>query len=342
MHSAVMACLGTSGPAGARATLLTSDGAPPVTRADLRRPSNPLDAGLIGANSPLAAHFIHRYSDQRSRPPPRQARCRPGFVRLDIIPLPGPFAQQQVLTLIDKNAASTMLYSRIHDIAFAHYPKTAGHSLVEWFRSVFPDASFVETPARYDVSHLPVRDSLIRLGLVAAPAEALRNPLSRLLLRVTGLPRAGRIGGRCPTRIIGVVREPLEMLVSLYEYWRAFPFVVEPEEAFIVSARVGTFREFLEIGVVQRVLWNYDACFDVGGPAWPTTRLIDFRHLDAGLVTVCRELGIRSEGALPRRNIGPQHGRTLASYRDAAGPLLAEVHRHFHWYYEQGDTTLIR
>ena len=235
-----------------------------------------------------------------------------------------------------------MLYSRFHDIAFAHYPKTAGHSLVEWFRSVFPDASFAEPPSRYDVSHLPVRDSLIRLGLVAAPAEAPRNPLSRLLLRVTGRPRASANDDRCPTRIIGVVREPLEMLVSLYEYWRAFPFGVEPDEAFIRSARVGTFRDFLEIGVLRGVLWNYDTFFDVGGPAWPTTRLIDFRHLDAGLASVCREFGIQSQVPLARRNAGPHHGRALASYRDAAGPLLAEVHRHFHWYYEQGDTAIVR
>ena len=28
-----------------------------------------------------------------------------------------------------------MLYSRQHSIAFAHYPKTAGHSMVKWFRA---------------------------------------------------------------------------------------------------------------------------------------------------------------------------------------------------------------
>ena len=235
-----------------------------------------------------------------------------------------------------------MLYSRSHDIAFAHYPKTAGHSLVEWFRSVFPDVSFAEPPARYDVSHLPVRESLTRLGLVGAPAEAPRSPLGRLLSRAMGRPRAGEIGGRCPTRIIGVVREPLVMLASLYEYWRAFPFAVVPDDAFTLSARAGTFHDFLEVAVVRGVLWNYDTFFDVGGPAWPTTRLIDFRHLDAGLVSVCREFGIRSQVPLQRRNVGPHHGRTLASYRDAAGPLLAEVHRHFRWYYEQGDRAIVR
>jgi hypothetical protein len=40
-----------------------------------------------------------------------------------------------------------MLHSPAANIAFAHYPKTAGHSLVSWFRGAFPDAAFVDPPA---------------------------------------------------------------------------------------------------------------------------------------------------------------------------------------------------
>lgn len=61
---------------------------------------------------------------------------------------------------------ANMLYSRSMDLGFAHYPKTAGHSITKWFREVFPDARLVEPHPLYEVNHLPVRDSLEKLGLV--------------------------------------------------------------------------------------------------------------------------------------------------------------------------------
>ena len=43
-----------------------------------------------------------------------------------------------------------MLYSRQLSIAFAHYPKTAGHSMVKWFRATFPDAASIQAdPAEF-------------------------------------------------------------------------------------------------------------------------------------------------------------------------------------------------
>jgi len=66
-----------------------------------------------------------------------------------------------------------MLVSPSARLALAHYPKTAGHSLVRWFRTAFPDAAFVEPPTVYTISHLPVRVSLKRLDRAARRRFAL-------------------------------------------------------------------------------------------------------------------------------------------------------------------------
>jgi hypothetical protein len=44
-----------------------------------------------------------------------------------------------------------VLYSRASRIAFAHYPKTGGTSLQQWFREAFPDAQLLVP----DNPHLP-------------------------------------------------------------------------------------------------------------------------------------------------------------------------------------------
>jgi hypothetical protein len=49
-----------------------------------------------------------------------------------------------------------MLYSPAARVAFAHYPKTAGCSMTEWFQRVFPEAAHVDP----DNPHVPVRASL--------------------------------------------------------------------------------------------------------------------------------------------------------------------------------------
>jgi hypothetical protein len=76
---------------------------------------------------------------------------------------------------------ATMLYSQSMNIGFAHYPKTAGHSLTRWFRDVFPDARLVEPHPLYEVNHLPVRYSLEKLGLV--PRQDRSPKKGRRLLR---------------------------------------------------------------------------------------------------------------------------------------------------------------
>ncbi|MFM8893627.1 MAG: hypothetical protein ACKOTB_18795 [Planctomycetia bacterium] len=249
-----------------------------------------------------------------------------------------------------------MLYSRSADIGFAHYPKTAGHSLTRWFCATFPDAELVERHPWYDVNHLPVRDSLERLGLVPrrepTRARGLSGAWDRFLghaVRLaTGRPTTG--GRRrgppvqpCSTRIIGVVREPFEMLVSLFEYWRTFAFPAPPTQPLILQARSGNVREFLRAAVADAGLPSYEEFFDIDGPAAGGTRLLDFARLEPALVAVCLEFGIPGPGArLGQHNAGPGRSRNLESYRDEAGDLLAAVEHHFRWYYRDCVHTMVR
>jgi hypothetical protein len=227
-----------------------------------------------------------------------------------------------------------MLYSNAARIAFAHYPKTAGSSLTVWFEGVFADADLVE-PGN---PHLPVRPALRRLARSGAMA---RGPFARQLARLTRrLPLAGRQAG--DVQIIGVVREPFEMLVSLYEFWRRHRFPQEPEARLIRAARSGTFREFLRLAVGEGLLNSYESHFDVGGPAWPRTRLIDFAALEPGLAEVCREFRIPEPTRLARRNAAPRRSRDIGDYLAEAGSLVFEVRSHFRWYYDEGVHIMVR
>jgi len=249
-----------------------------------------------------------------------------------------------------------MLYSALHDIGFAHYPKTAGSSLTRWFRGAFPDAAFVETHPLYEVNHLPVRESLERLELVPGRGDRAYARLAGSITKM--LPRrlarriaawlsegvAGSTIGPQPsaTRIIGVVREPFEMLVSLFEYWRGYDFPQPPTQPLICAARGRSFREFLALAVVDGMLPNYHDFFDMNGPAAANTRLLDFTTLQASLRHVCREFGVRQPtGQLGFLNAGPNRHRDHGRYREEAGPLLRQVRSHFRWYYEVGVRSMV-
>ena len=213
-----------------------------------------------------------------------------------------------------------MLYSESKRLAFAHFPKTAGSSLSAWFRRQFSDAVYVEpgTP------HLQVRPALERLGLMKAPPRRSRLVRNGLRLVRPFVPQKPACTPRCDLKIIGVVREPFEMLVSLYEYWRRCNFQEEPPQPIIQVAITSSFREFLELAVRKRVLETYESFFDVGGPAWETTRLIDFDSLQPSLEAVCREFGLDPPTGVERLNAAPSRVREAGSYLAEAGSLVFE------------------
>lgn len=224
-----------------------------------------------------------------------------------------------------------MLVSRQHRVAFAHYPKTAGSSLQRWFLGTFPDAA----PLIRENPHLSVSASL---DLMAG--RRWQRRLGRWRDRGLRLVSPSLARSCAPwhasLRVIGVVREPFEMLVSLYEYWKRHPFAEEPAAAFIRCARRGDFRDFLAAAVVGGCMPSYDLFFDVGGPLWRQTTLIEFSALEPALHAVCADLGIAAPGPLQRLKQAPEGGRDLDRYREQAGPLMAAVRQHFRWYYEQG------
>lgn len=231
-----------------------------------------------------------------------------------------------------------MLFSPWSRLALAHYPKTAGSSLTEWFLATLSDAHEV---APGD-PHMPVRPALRKAGILRPRARTgpalFRDKVVREAVRlVTGRPAAvPEILAHSDVHIIGVIREPFEMLVSLYEYWRRIRFDVEPLQPLIRTARSGTFREFLTGVVDGHSLPDYARFFDVGGPLWANTRLLDFASLGPALVEVCDELGISPPQSLGTCNAAPKKIRDLGGYYEEAGPLAFRVRSHFGWYYDEG------
>jgi hypothetical protein len=226
-----------------------------------------------------------------------------------------------------------MLYSRTKNIALAHYPKTAGSSLRCWFQQALPDA--VASDSRD--AHTPVRQGLKRFRITAQ-----RQPWERIVDLMPGRRRLPKADQFANVLVIGVMREPFEMLVSLYAFWRRrFPERRHPEGTLAHLAATAGFHAFLQEAVKNGRLPNYHTFFDVGGPAWPTTRLVDFRFLEPGLRAVCQAYGISPPQDLPMANVAPQ-GHDYAAYRAEAGPLLPAIRSHFHWYYEQADAIMVR
>lgn len=219
-----------------------------------------------------------------------------------------------------------MLFSPSRRVAFAHYTKTAGSSLTNWFMAAFPDA----VPACTGFPHTPVPRGLELLGVAHRPRWAALRLLERSFpARVYPATLTSP-----PMCILGVIREPFEMLVSLYEYWRRHPS--PGRSSFIRTAQRGSFSEFLTVGFRRRKIVAYERFFDVGGPAWPQTRLVAFDALEAGLREVCREFSIDTPPQLERINAASRSQRPLDDYAAEAGPLVDRIRKHFAWYYERG------
>jgi len=141
-----------------------------------------------------------------------------------------------------------MLYSLTANIAVAHYPKTAGSAIAAWFRRRFPDARYV----RPGHPHVDVRRSLAWLsgGHSLPPVARLRY-----LARASNwrLPIKPRPDLPHTIRIIGVVREPLEMLVSLHDYRRRGDANPNPRDRLVTAAWEGRFADFVGQAVGGRL-----------------------------------------------------------------------------------------
>lgn len=221
-----------------------------------------------------------------------------------------------------------MLYSLAANVAFAHYPKTAGSAVAEWFRRSFPDARYIKP----GYPHVDVRRTLAWLS-----GGRSLSPLQRMqyLVRYSNwrLPIEPVRDIHSRIRIIGVVREPLEMLASLYEYWRRGDTNPNPRDALVTAAWEGRFQEFVHRAVSGR-LKSYGDFFDAGGSAWPNTRLVHFDDVAGGIARALREFGLDVPVLLPQKNCGTGTSSRMAEYERLAGPLTAEVHRHFAWYHD--------
>jgi hypothetical protein len=229
-----------------------------------------------------------------------------------------------------------MLISRTHKLAFAHYPKTAGTSLQRWFIDTCPDAELLVP----DNPHYPVSQSLKKLR-----PPTFQRRLGRFTHRSVELLSPTLADRFLPLhaslRIVGVIRDPFEMLVSLFEFWKREPSLSETTDAFIGCTRHHTFRDFLAAAVIGGRIATYEQFFDVGGPLWHNTTLLDFESLQPALQAFCDDNGLGHARPLPSLNRSAG-GRDIQQYVDEAGPLMADVRKHFRWYYEEGVHLMIR
>lgn len=223
-----------------------------------------------------------------------------------------------------------MLYSREGNIAFAAYPKTASTAVASWFQERFPDACYVD-PQR---PHMPVHVALESLGLVDKVSWRPRLLRESLKVLERGLRAIHDPSPPCDLRIIGVVRDPFDMLVSLYKYWRRTATPAEDTICLVRTAVAGSFRDFFKVAIVRRRLPKYERFFDFRGPAWGGTRLLRFDHLEAGLTAVSQEFGIQSAGR-PLRvlNADPAGRSNVDDYRREVEDLLPALFKRFRWYY---------
>jgi hypothetical protein len=230
-----------------------------------------------------------------------------------------------------------MLVSRTHKIAFAHYPKTAGTSLQRWFLETFPDAELLVA----NNPHYPVNLSLRLLHPRYLPRRLGRfTHRSLKLLSPTLAEQFSPL--HASLQIVGVIRDPFEMLVSLFEFWKREPAVANSTDAFIGCTQHHTFRDFLAAAVIGGRMPTYAQFFDVGGPLWHNTTLLAFESLQPALQAFCDANRLGHARPLPSLNRSPSEGRNIQRYVDEAGTLMEDVRRHFRWYYEEGVHLMVR
>jgi hypothetical protein len=228
-----------------------------------------------------------------------------------------------------------MIYSPAHNIAFAHYPKCGGTSITDWFKNTFEDAQFLETERLHKkVSHMNVK------GAIELIRKGQKNKFWKFNLD-SNPPVA-----LTELRIIGVLRDPFDMLVSLYTFWRNVPFTlfgVAVLPKVIQTAREESFCRFLEVAILERIVETYHSFFNVDGPLWNQTYLLPFENLENGLTKLSLELDLpASKAGLNRLNVNPKPDRKIHTYLYEASSLLADVEQHFSWYYSEASNHLYK
>ncbi|MGA0040222.1 MAG: hypothetical protein ACO3NZ_10265 [Pirellulales bacterium] len=224
-----------------------------------------------------------------------------------------------------------MLYSRVHNLVFAHYPNTGGSSVGTWFRQAFAGDLIDHEPEH---PHHHVRKGLSRLRCGPSPP---RLPIARWLYQYSQRSTSPH---RVPldVRVLGILREPFDLLRSLFLYWQR-PASPDAKSPFIRSAVTKEFDTFVWLATAKRCLPNYHRFYAVGSPTWPQTTLVDFGNLEAGLQEAMNRLAIPVTVQLPRVNVNPARLQATASPGDTPTfdtRMEATVRRHFAWYYSEG------
>lgn len=228
-----------------------------------------------------------------------------------------------------------MIYSPAHNIAFAHYPKCGGTSITNWFKNTFEDAQFLETERLHKrVSHLNVKGAIELLQRRQKKTSLWNRSDSNPPMALTEL------------RIIGVLRDPFDMLVSLYTFWKHVPSTslgVAVLPKVIQTAREESFCRFLEVAILEKKVMTYHSFFNVDGPLWNQTYLLPFENLENALTKLSVELDLPASKAwLNRLNVNPKPDRKIHTYLYEASSLLADIEQHFSWYYSEATNHLYK
>lgn len=209
-------------------------------------------------------------------------------------------------------------------LAIARFPKTAGTSLGALILESFPDARYVDPSD----AHVDVAGSLCRF-------RHRSSPLIRLARRLRGRPLT--ICDVCvpdplALRVIGVVREPFEMAVSLFEYWHSCLGERDKDHsALMTAAYQGDYLGFMRLisSDISRFP-TYLQFYDFGGPLWPNTALVDFAYLREGLDQAFASFGVRVDlGRLPFRNQSRRPEGHMRLREAEAGPLASSIRQRY-------------